>query len=214
MEDVLEVYQRPYDPCRPVICLDETSRQLIEQTRPSLPMRPGESEKVDHEYRRNGVVNLFMMFEPLSGQRHVEVRETRNRKDFAHSIRLLVEKYYPASEKIVLVMDHLNTHAISSLYETYPPQEALRLANKLEIHYTPKHGSWLDMAEIEIGIMKRQCLGKYTITKEEMEGKVAAWCKQRNEAKATVNWQFTTADARIKLMSLYPVIVETNFMHY
>ena len=206
MEDVLEVYQRPYDPFHPVVCLDETSKQLIEETRPSLPPRPGDTQKVDHEYRRNGTVDLFMMFEPLAGQRHVEIGDTRKRKDFARCIKLLVDEYYPDSEKIVLVMDHLNTHAVSSLYEAYPPQEALRLANRLEIHYTPKHGSWLDMAEIEIGIMNRQCLGTYTPTKVEMEGKVTAWCRQRNESKSTVNWQFTTADARIKLKSLYPVI--------
>lgn len=206
MEDVLEVYQRPYNPRRPVVCLDETSKQLIEETRPSLPSRPGDTEKVDHEYRRNGGVDLFMMFEPLACQRHVEISDTRKRKDFAHCIKRLVDEYYKDSEKIVLVMDHLNTHAVASLYATYPPQEALRLANRLEIHYTPKHGSWLDMAEIEIGVMNRQCLGTYTSTKEELERKVASWCKQRNLAKSTVNWQFTTADARIKLKALYPVI--------
>ena len=158
MEDVLDVYQRPYNPLYPVVCLDETSRQLIEETRPSLSVKPGEIKKVDYEYRRNGVVDLFMMFEPLAGQRHVVVTDTRKRTDFAHCIKLLVDEYYPDCEKIVLVMDNLNTHSIASLYTTFVPAEARRLAEKLEIHYTPKHASWLDMAEIEIGIMSRQCL--------------------------------------------------------
>lgn len=151
-------------------------------------------------------MDLFMMFEPLAGHRHVEISDTRKRKDFACCIKLLIDEYYPDSEKIVLVMDHLNTHAVSSIYEAYPPQEALRLANRLEMHYTPKHGRWLDMAEIEIGIMNRQCLGTYTPAKVEMEGKVVAWCRQRNESKSTVNWQFTTANAHIKLKSHYPII--------
>ena len=206
MEDVLEVYRQPYDALHPVVCLDETSKQLIEETRPSLPVRPGDTEKVDHEYRRNGVVDLFMLFEPLSGQRQVEISTSRTRVDFANCIKRLVDVYYPESERIILVMDHLNTHEIASLYEAYPPEEALRLAKRLEIHLTPKHGSWLDMAEIEIGIMSRQCLGNYTATQEEMEQKVSAWCHQRNERKSTVNWQFKTEDARIKLKSLYPVI--------
>lgn len=206
MEDVLEVYQRPYDPLRPVVCLDETSRQLIEETRPSIPASPGQIKKVDYEYRRNGVVNLFMMFEPLAGQRHVEIRDSRKRKDFGHCIKQLVDNYYPNCEKIILVMDHLNTHSIASLYETFPPEEALRLANKLEIHYTPKHGSWLDMAEIEIGIMSRQCLAGYIPSRERMVSKVSAWLSDRNLKHSTVDWQFSTTDARIKLKSLYPVI--------
>ena len=206
MEDVLQVYERPYDASCPVVCLDETSRQLIKETRPSLPPRPGTTAKIDHEYWRCGVADLFMMFEPLTGQRHVAVSQTRTRKDFAHCVKQLVDEYYPNSSKVVLVMDHLNTHAISSLYEAYEPEEALRLSERLEIHYTPKHGSWMDMAEIEIGIMNRQCLGSYTSSKEEMEYKVSCWCQRRNAQKATVNWQFTTKDARIKLKSLYPVI--------
>lgn len=206
MEDVLEVYERPYDPLHPVVCLDETSKQLIEETRPSLPVRPGDTKKVDHEYRRNGVADLFMMFEPLAGVRHVEITTSRTREDFAHCIKRLVDEYYPESDRIVLVMDHLNTHEVASLYQTYPPEEAFRLAQKLEIHLTPKHGSWMDMAEIEIGVMNRQCLGNYTATLEDMVQKVQAWNTLRNASGATVNWQFTTADARIKLKSLYPVM--------
>lgn len=206
MEDVLEVYQRPYNPLYPVVCLDETSRQLIEETRPSLPVKPGETKKVDYEYRRNGAIDLFMMFEPLAGQRHVVVTDTRKRTDFAHCIKLLVDEYYPDCEKIVLVMDNLNTHSAASLYTAFAPAEARRLAEKLEIHYTPKHASWLDMAEIEIGIMSRQCLSDYLITKEKVVANVSAWCELRNNKKSKIDWQFTTSDARIKLKNLYPVI--------
>lgn len=206
MEDVLEVYQRPYDPTHPVVCLDESNRQLIEETRTALPPKPGSCKKADYEYRRKGVVDFFMMFEPLSGQRHVEVRISRKREDFAYCIKQLVDVYYPNCEKIVLVMDNLNTHSIASLYAAFPPDEALRLARKLEIHYTPKHGSWLDMAEIEIGIMSRQCLNHYLSDIDAVISQVAAWCEDRNARAVSVNWQFTTADARIKLRSLYPVI--------
>lgn len=205
MEDVLEVYQRPYDPEYPV-CMDEANRQLIEETRPSLPVQPGDSKKVDYEYRRKGVVDFFMMFEPLTGQRQVEVRDSRTRKDFAYCIKKLVDEYYPDCKKVVLVMDNLNTHSVASLYETFSPEEALRLANRLEIHYTPKHGSWLDMAEIEIGVMSRQCLKGYLSDKESVMTHVSAWVKERNIRCVSVDWQFTTADARIKLKSLYPVI--------
>lgn len=206
MEDVLEVYQRPYDPMCPVVCLDESNRQLIEETKTSLPTRPGSCKKVDYEYRRKGVVDFFMMFEPLAGQRHVEICTSRKRKDFGHCIKQLVDIYYPNCEKIVLVMDNLNTHSIASLYETFPPDEALRLAKKLEIHHTPKHGSWLDMAEIEIGIMSRQCLKGYLSDIDAVTSQVNAWCADRNARAVSANWQFTTADARIKLKSLYPVI--------
>ena len=157
MEDVLEVYQRPYMSEYPVICFDETNRQLIEETRPSLAAKPGEAKKVDFEYRRNGVIDFFMMFEPLTGQRHVEVRTSRKRIDFSYCIKKLVDVYYPDCKKVILVMDNLNTHSIASLYEAFSPDEALRLARKIEIHHTPKHGSWLNMAEIEIGVMSRQC---------------------------------------------------------
>lgn len=204
MEDVLEVYKRPYDPRRPVVCLDETSRQLIAETRPSLPPRPGYAKKVDYEYRRNGTVNLFMMFEPWTGWRHVEVTSHRTRRDFAECVRKLVDEYCPDAERVVLVMDNLNTHTIGSLYEAFPPKEARRLANKLEIHYTPKHGSWLDMAEIEIGVLSRQCLAKYIDTREQLENEVSAWEDSRNALQQTVDWQFTTDDARIRLKQLYP----------
>lgn len=206
MEDVLEVYQRPYDPKFPVVCLDESNRQLLEETRTALPAQPGSCKKVDYEYRRKGVVDFFMMFEPLAGQRHVEIRSSRKREDFSYCIQQLVDVYYPNCEKIVLVMDNLNTHSIASLYKTFPPEEALRLARKLEIHHTPKHGSWLDMAEIEIGVMSRQCLKGYLSDIEAVTSQVSAWCADRNARAVSVNWQFTTADARIKLKSLYPVI--------
>jgi len=206
MEDTLEVYHRPYNEKFPMVCLDETNRQLIAETRKAIPAKPGQNKRVDYEYRRNGVVNLFMMFEPLKARRHVKVMEQRTRKDFARCIRELVDVHYPNAEKIVLVLDNLNTHSEGSLYEAFEPAEARRLAEKLEIHYTPKHGSWLNMAEIEIGVLSRQCLSKYIESRELMITEVEAWQRQRNDAEATVDWQFTTADARIKLKKLYPVI--------
>jgi len=206
MEDTLEVYHRPYNEKFPMVCLDETNRQLIAETRRAIPAKPGQNKRIDYEYRRNGVVNLFMMFEPLKARRHVKVMDRRTRKDFAACIRELVDVHYADAEKIVLVLDNLNTHSEGSLYEAFEPAEARRLAEKLEIHYTPKHGSWLNMAEIEIGVLSRQCLSKYIESKERMIAEVAAWEQQRNEADATVDWQFTTADARVKLKKLYPVI--------
>jgi len=206
MEDTLEVYHRPYNEKFPLVCLDETNRQLIAETRKAIPAKPGQNKRVDYEYRRNGVVNLFMMFEPLKAHRHVKVMDRRTRKDFAECIRELVDVHYADAEKIVLVLDNLNTHSEGSLYEAFEPAEARRLAEKLEIHYTPKHGSWLNMAEIEIGVLSRQCLSKYIVSKERMIAEVAAWERQRNEADATVDWQFSTADARIKLKRLYPAI--------
>ncbi len=206
MEDTLEVYHRPYNEKLPMVCLDETNRQLIAETRKAIPAKPGQNKRIDYEYRRNGVVNLFMMFEPLKARRHVKVMDRRTRKDFAECIRELVDVHYADAEKIVLVLDNLNTHSEGSLYEAFEPAEARRLAEKLEIHYTPKHGSWLNMAEIEIGVLSRQCLSKYIESKERMIAEIAAWEQQRNEADATVDWQFTTADARIKLKKLYPVI--------
>jgi hypothetical protein len=206
MEDTLEVYHRPYNEKIPMVCLDETNRQLIAETRKAIPAKPGQNKRIDYEYRRNGVVNLFMMFEPLKARRHVKVMDRRTRKDFAECIRELVDVHYADADKIVLVLDNLNTHSEGSLYEAFEPAEARRLAEKLEIHYTPKHGSWLNMAEIEIGVLSRQCLSKYIKSKERMIAEIAAWEQQRNEADATVDWQFTTADARIKLKKLYPVI--------
>jgi len=206
MEDTLEVYHRPYKENFPMVCLDETNRQLIAETRKAIPAKPGQNKRIDYEYRRNGVVNLFMMFEPLKARRHVKVMDRRTRKDFAECIRELVDVHYADAEKIILVLDNLNTHSEGSLYEAFEPAEARRLAEKLKIHYTPKHGSWLNMAEIEIGVLSRQCLSKYIESKERMIAEVAAWERQRNEANATVDWQFRTADARVKLKKLYPVI--------
>lgn len=202
----MEVYHRPYDERFPTVCLDETNRQLIAETRKAIPARAGQKKRVDYEYRRNGVVNLFMMFEPLKARRHVKVMDRRTRRDFAECVRELVDVHYPDAEKIVLVLDNLNTHSKGSLYEAFEPAEARRLAEKLEIHHTPKHGSWLNMAEIEIGVLSRQCLSKYIESKEKMTKEVKAWQQERNEAGNTVDWQFTTEDARIKLKKLYPVI--------
>ena len=206
MEDTLEVYHRPFDPKYPVVCLDETNRQLISEMRKTVPAKPGHNKHVDYEYRRNGVVDLFMMFEPLKARRYVKVTDTRTRKDFAECIREMVDVHYPDAEKIVLVMDNLNTHTEGSLYEAFEPAEARRLVEKLEIHHTPKHGSWLNMAEIEIGVLSRQCLSKYIESKKRMISEVVAWEHQRNQACTTVDWQFTSAEARIKLKHLYPVI--------
>jgi len=206
MEDTLEVYHRPYNEKSVMVCFDETNRQLIAETRKAIPAKPGQNKRVDYEYRRNGVVNLFMMFEPLKARRHVKVMDRRTRKDFAECIRELADVHYPDAEKIILVLDNLNTHSEGSLYEAFEPAEARRLAEKLEIHYTPKHGSWLNMAEIEIGVLSRQCLSKYIESKKRMIAEVSAWERQRNEADATVDWQFATADARVKLKKLYPVI--------
>jgi len=206
MEDVLEVYKRPYHPAFPVVCLDETNRQLIEETRTSLPARAGRPKRTDYEYRRNGVVNAVMMFEPLKARRHVKVTDRRTRKDWAEGIRDLVDVHYPQAEQVVLVEDNLNTHSIGSLYEAFPPEEARRLAERLEIHHTPKHGSWLNMAETEIGILSRQCLSRHIPEKAKMASEALAWERQRNGAEATVDWQFTTDDARLKLKRLYPVI--------
>jgi hypothetical protein len=206
MEDVLEVYHRPYNEKFPLVCLDETNRQLIAETRKAIGAKPGQNKRFDYEYRRNGVVNLFMMFEPLKACRHVKIMDQRTRKDFAECIRELMDVHYPNAEKVILVLDNLNTHSEGSLYEAFEPSEARRLAEKLEIHYTPKHGSWLNMAEIEIGVLSRQCLSQYIESKEQMISEVGAWQQQRNYAGAMVDWQFTTADARIKLKKLYPVI--------
>jgi len=207
MEDVLDVYHRPYNAEYPQICLDEASKQLITAIRPDLPPKPGRVRRKDSEYKRNGTANIFMMFEPLKARRHVRVTDHRKRVDFAHAVRELVDVQYPEAEKIVLVMDNLNTHNIASLYEAFEPAEARRLAKKLEIHYTPKHGSWLNMAEMELSVLARQCLGQYSETRDELAAEIQLWQEQRNGAANAVNWQFTTADARTKLKRLYPEIV-------
>jgi transposase len=205
MEDVLAVYQRPYDPRRPVVCLDETSRQLLGETRAELPAAPGQSARQDYEYERHGTANLFMLFEPLAGWRHVPVTERRTRQDWARVVKELLDGRYAAAEKVVLVQDNLNTHSPASLYATFAPAEARRLAERLELHYTPKHGSWLNMAEVEFSALART-LSERLERREQLEAAATAWSERRNHEKIGVNWQFTTADARIKLKRLYPTI--------
>ena len=207
MEDVLDVYARPYNPKRPVVCLDEASRQLLDDARPALPLEPGTPLREDSEYVRNGCANLFMCFEPLSGWRHVEVTDRRTALDFAHVVKDLLTVRYPDVEKVVLVMDNLNTHKASNLYEAFPAAEARALCERLEIHHSPKHGSWLNMAEIELSVLARQCLDRRLPDKAFLTAEVAAWETARNAAQVQVHWHFTTADARIKLSKLYPTIL-------
>jgi hypothetical protein len=204
MEDVLSIYERTYDPLRPVVCIDESSKQLIGHSRVPLAATPGNVAIWDYEYVRNGVADTFMIFEPLGCKRHVRVTKRRTRIEFAETLKYVADVMYPHAEVIVAVMDNLNTHSIGSLYEAYLPEEAKRIADRFEIHYTPKHGSWLDMAEIELGVLMRQCLSGRIASFAEMESAVRAWEFDRNKKCSTVNWQFTTADARIKLKSLYP----------
>ena len=206
MEDVLEVYHRDYGEQEVLVCLDETSKQLVEETRQPQPAIPGAPMAYDYEYRRKGVSNLFMLFAPLEGWRRVEVTQRPTRKDWAQVVRQLVDEDFPHRERIVLVMDNLNTHHPASLYEAFEPQEALRIAQRLEIHHTPKHGSWLNMAEIELGVLAGQCLDRRIPNQETLERETKAWQQQRNEEGIRVNWRFTNQDARIKLKSLYPSI--------
>jgi len=206
MEDVLEVYQRAYDASRPLLCLDEASKQLVAETRKAIPVEPGQPKRVDAEYRRCGTASVFMLNAPLEGKRHIRVRERRTRKDFAEIIRQLCDELYLDADKIVLVMDNLNTHNIASLYEAFPAGEARRLAEKLEIHYTPKHGSWLNMAEIELSVLSRQCMKDYFETVEQLATTITEWERERNDRQSGIHWRFTTADARIKLKKLYPTI--------
>jgi hypothetical protein len=206
MEDVLEVYTRPYDPRRPQVCLDETSRQLLAEVTPSLPVASGRSAREDYEYERRGVCNLFLVCEPLRGWRHVTCSARRTRIDWAYCIKDLVDICYPDAEVIVLVQDNLNTHTPASLYEAFPPAEAKRLADRLELHYTPEHGSWLNMAEIELAVLAEQCLDRRLADQVTLEREVAAWEATRNAASRGIDWRFTTADARIKLKHLYPAI--------
>jgi len=205
MEDVLDVYARPYDPLLPVICIDETNKQMVVQTR--IAAEPGQLERVDYEYERNGVANVFMISEPLAGRRETIVNETRTAIDFAHVLKHTSDVLYPYAEKIVLVTDNLNIHDISSLYKAFSPQEAHRLANRFEWHYTPKHASWMNIAEIEIGVMCRQALAKPMPDLASFKTQVKAWTIKRNLEGGKVNWQFRTKDARIKLKRLYPTIV-------
>lgn len=204
MEDVLDLYAEPYDPTRPTVNFDETSKQLIGETRHPLPARPGQVARYDYEYKRNGTRNLFLFCEPQAGWRHVEVTEQRTMEDFAHQMKWLVDERYPKADVIRVVLDNLNTHTVAALYETFPPAEAHRLRQKLEFQYTPKHGSWLNMAEIELSVLARQCLPRRIAATTTLTRELAAVEAARNAARATIDWQFTTAQARVKLQHLYP----------
>jgi len=206
MEDILEIYQRPYNPRVPVVCMDEQPAQLVQDVREPLAVKPGQPKREDYEYQREGVANIFMFSEPLGGWRHAKVREKRTKKDWAEEIRDLLEVHYPEAEKVCLVLDNLNTHRLGSLYTAFPPEEARRLAQRLEIHYTPVHGSWLNMAEIELSVLTQQCLDRRIPSQQTLAREVAAWEIKRNSDQKAVDWQFTTADARIKLKRLYPRI--------
>lgn len=206
MENVVEVYHRPYDPRRPVVCMDETSKQLVKELRPPQRLRRGQPARFDCEYERNGTANVFMFCEPLAGQRWVTVTERRTRSDWAEQIRILLDVHYPQAERVALVMDNLNVHGLASLYEAFEPAEARRLIQRLEIVHTPKHGSWLNMAEIELGVLSRQCIRARIPDRLTLEAAVDAWQNRRNNQRATIDWQFTTADARVKLRRLYPKI--------
>ena len=208
MEDILDVYQRPYDPQRPQVCMDETSKQLVGEVTQPLPLEPGQPPRYDYEYVRNGVANLFLFFEPLTGQRVVKVTAHRTKVDWAHAVRDLVDIHYPDAHRIILVMDNLNTHTLGALYEAFAPAEAKRIAERLEIHYTPKHGSWLNMTEIEFGVLGRQCLDQRIPDGDTLIAYVAKWQMKRNQRHVRVDWRFTTSDARIKLKRLYPSIQE------
>jgi hypothetical protein len=213
MEDVLDVYQRPFDPKHPLVCLDEGSKQLLQDSRGPLPMQPAQDDRrghpvrEDYEYVREGTCSFFMMFAPLLSWRHIAVTQRRTAVDFAQVVKDLVDTQFPEAEKVVLVLDNLNTHTPASLYEAFAPAEAKRLADKLEVHYTPKHGSWLNMAEIELSVLSRQCLDRRLSGVEILAHEIAAWEEARNEAGMTVYWQFTTEDARTKLAKLYPSIL-------
>jgi len=203
MEHILDLYEQPYNPARPLVCFDESSKQLIEETRTSIPARSGQVARIDYEYKRNGTRNLFMFFEPLAGRRHIEVTERRTKRDFAHCMKWLVDVAYPDVEGIDVVLDNLNTHSYAALYETFAPTEALRIARKLTFHFTPKHGSWLNMAEIEFSVLSRK-LGAYVPDVDTLKCKVLAVETSRNQSSSSVDWQFTAADARVRLKRLYP----------
>jgi len=206
MEDVLDTYEKPYDPARPVVCVDEGGKQLIGEVREPLPVRPGSPAKQDSEYKRGGVANLFMAFEPLAGRRHVEVTARKTSVDFARFMKRLADDHYPDAQRIVLVCDNLSTHSPAAFYEAFDPAEARRLAQRFEWHYTPKHGSWLNVAEMELSVLARQCLDRRIPDQESLAREVDAWRQQRNAAVVKVHWQFTTADARLNLHKLYPTI--------
>ena len=206
MEDVLEVYHRPYDPKYPVVCMDESTKQLIGEVQAPIPAAPGHPALMDDEYVRNGVATIFLDVEPLAGRRNVQITESRTQADWAHYVKELLDNRYPEANKVVLIMDNLNIHKIASLYQAFIPEEARRLAARLDIHYTPKHGSWLNMAEIELSVLKRQCLPGRIDHIDKMRAEVRTWNRNRNNRKTPINWQFTTSDARIKLKRLYPQV--------
>lgn len=210
MEDVLDLYAEPYDPKRPTVCFDELPYQIVAETRVGLPVQPGRSQRVDYEYERRGTCNIFMAVQPQAGWRHVEVTDRRTAHDFAQQMKALVDQHFPEAEGIRLVVDNLNTHTPAALYAAFPAAEARRWASKLEFHYTPKHGSWLNMAETELGILSRQCLDRRLEDRPLLSSEVAAWETNRNTLECKVHWQFTTADARTKLWRLYPVIEPVN----
>ena len=204
MEQVLDVYKMPYNADFPVVCMDESPKQMIKETRLPLTMKPGQEKKVDFEYERCGVCNIFMANEPLAGKRYVEVKSTKTKKDWALFVKELADIHYQSAKKIKLVMDNLNTHSASALYEVFEPEEAKRLWDRFEFIYTPKHGSWLNMAEIELNVLNRQCLSRRIDNIETAKEEASAWCESRNNLNAKINWQFTTTEARIKLRTLYP----------
>ena len=204
MEDILDLYAQPYDPARPVVCFDECPYQLVEEVRQPLPARPGQPRRYDYEYRRMGTCNLFTSFQPALGWRHVEVTNRRTKQDFAHQMRALVDVHFPDADTIVVVLDNLNTHTLAALYEAFEPAGARRIARKLEFHFTPNHASWLNMVEIELSVLSRQCLGGRIPTTDQLKGQIAAWQADRNAQQATIQWQFTANDARDKMGSLYP----------
>lgn len=206
MEDILAVYTRPHDPARPLVCLDETSKQLVRETRIPIPMQEGRARRIDYEYERNGTANLFMIFAPLEGRRHIHVTDHRTAIDYAHILKYLSDIHFAEAEKIVLVQDNLNTHCPASLYKAFAPAEARRLVERFEWHYTPKHGSWLNMAESELSVLSAQCLDRRIPDKQTLKREISAWESHRNKCNAKADWQFSTKSARIKLKHLYPAI--------
>jgi hypothetical protein len=207
MEDVLDLYEQPYDQKRPVVCFDEANKQLVQEKRQLLPAKLGQLERYDYEYKRNGTCNLFMFCEPQAGWRHIEVTQRRTMQDFAQQMQWLVDVAYPDAEVVRVVLDNLNTHKPASLYETFPPAEARRILRRLKFHYTPKHGSWLNMAEIELSVLARQCLNRRIPDEQTLKQEVSAYQQRRNETRATIDWRFTSQDARVKLHRLYPSLL-------
>lgn len=206
MENVLDIYKKPYSKDYPVVCMDESPKQLIEEMRTTIPMKPGQETRVDYEYIRHGVVNIFMANEPLRGKRYVEVTKQKTKKDWAYFVRDIADKHYPKAKRITLLMDNFKTHNASALYEAFEPKEAKRIWDRFEFVYTPKHGSWLNMAEIELHVLNGQCLNRHLAIEKKVREEVEAWQRNRNNCNSKINWQFTTKEARIKLKKLYPVI--------